>query len=164
MNEMDFEMVSREELLENIGSSRKRLEDLLEKIPEEDFLRSVFSGGWNLKDMLVHIVAWEQKMITWIGQAAEGKLPDLPNGDEAVEALNATLYAENKDLSLEDVLQAFHRSYPQALAVAQNTPEEVLFTENLIEGRKHPFWITVAANTYWHYNDHIEDITRWLEG
>jgi hypothetical protein len=164
MADMEFEMVSREELLEKIKSSRKQLEDLMTKIPEEDFLRPVFDGGWTLKDMLSHIVSWEQKMITWIGEAAEGKLPEMPNGDAAVDALNAAFYQENKDLSLEDARQAFKRSYPQALAVAENTPDEVLYTENLFEGRKNPFWITVAANTYWHYNDHIEDITKWLAG
>ena len=96
-------------------------------------------------------------------QTAPAAAPSqVPGSDEAVHASNAAVYEENKDLPLEDVRAAFKRSYTQALTFAEQTPDEVLFTENMFEGRKNPYWVTVASNTWWHYKDHYEDLTRWL--
>ena len=159
---MDLDNMTRQELLDQIVSHRKKLEEVLAKVPEVDYFVPVFAGGLTLKDLLAHIVAWEQRMITWLGQAAEGILPDVPASDEAVEKINAEIYLENKDASLEDVRKAFERSYQQALKIAEDTPEVVLFSENLIEGRERPYWITVASNTWWHYKDHYDDLTAWL--
>lgn len=159
---MEFEEITREELLEGIFRERKLLEEILASIDHQDYLKPVFDGDWSIKDMLAHIVAWEQRMITWVGQAAEGILPDMPGNDQEVELLNTQSYHQDKDLSLNAVLQAFERSYPQALSVAENAPEEVLFTKNLLEGRENPFWITVGANTSWHYKEHREALERYL--
>jgi hypothetical protein len=159
---LEFEEISREELLEGILKERKLLEDVLASIDPQDYLEPVFEGDWSIKDMLAHIVAWEQRMITWVGQAAEGILPDMPGNDQEVELLNSQSYHQDKDLPLDQVLQAFERSYPQALSVAENTPEEVLFTKDLFEARENPFWITVGANTSWHYKEHREALERHL--
>jgi hypothetical protein len=160
--EHEFDKITRDELLAKIHFHRDQFEELLAQLPDEDFLVPAFAGGLSLKDVLAHIVAWEQRGITWVGQAAKGTLPETPGSDEDVDEINAKIYQENKDLTLEEVRAAFARSYTQALALAENTPDEVLFTKNLLEGRKHPFWVTVAANTWWHYKDHYEDLTRWL--
>jgi hypothetical protein len=159
---LEFGEITRDELLEGILKERKLLEEILATIKHEDYLEPIFEGDWTIKDMLAHIVAWEQRMITWVGQAAEGILPDMPASDQEVELLNTQSYHQDKDLLLEEVLQAFEHSYPQALSTAENTPEEVLFTKNLLEGRENPFWITVGANTSWHYKEHREALEQYL--
>jgi hypothetical protein len=161
---LEFEEINREELIEGILRERKLLEEVLARVDLEDYLKPVFEGDWSIKDMLAHIVAWEQRMITWVGQAADGILPDMPGTDQEVELLNTQSYLQDRDLPLNEVLQVFERSYPQALSVAENTPEEVLFTKNLLEGRENPFWITVGANTSWHYKEHREALERYLAG
>lgn len=159
---MAFEDIDRKVLLEQIQSERKILEAALDQVDHQAYLEPLFAGGWSIKDVLAHLVAWEQRMITWVGQAAEGVLPEMPGSEEAVDDLNTQSYQQTKDLPLEEVLKAYEVSYPQALAVAEHTPEEVLFTHGLIEGRENPFWITVAANTCWHYKEHREALDQVL--
>jgi hypothetical protein len=159
---LGFEEIGRKELLEKIRGERKLLEKALARFDHADYLAPIFDGGWSIKDVLAHLVAWEQQMIAWVDQVSAGVLPDMPNSDEAVDALNKQFFHQNKDLSLGQVLQSFGRSYLQALAVAENTPEEVLYTKNLIVGRENPYWITVAANTFWHYEEHRKALEQYF--
>ena len=108
---MEFENITREELLDHILEERKLLEAVLSQIEPDDYFAPVFDGGWSIKDVLAHIVRWEQLMITWVGQAAEGILPQTPGSEENVNALNLQGFEENKDLPLEEVLENFKRSY-----------------------------------------------------
>lgn len=159
---MEFEKIDRKTLLGNIRKERQLFEESLSRIPQDQFQEPIFDGGWSIKDVLAHIVAWEQRMITWIGQAADGIAPDIPNTDEAVDALNSQSFLQERERPLQDVLETFERSYLQAFAVAENTPEEVLFTENLLQGRSRPLWINIAANTCWHYKEHREALELYI--
>ncbi|MEN8242415.1 MAG: DinB family protein [Chloroflexota bacterium] len=160
---MEVENVNREELLDHIKRERAHFEEILSRVDPADYLNPVFDGGWSVKDVLAHIVLWEQLMITWVSQAAEGIIPEVPGSDENVEAINQKGYQDNKDLAWEDVDASFRRSYSQALSIAENAPDEVIFTENPLPGRKQPFWITIAANTWWHYKEHRQAFERWLD-
>jgi hypothetical protein len=159
---MELENITREEMLANIHRERKLLEDVLSQIDLERYLTPAFDGGWSIKDVLAHIVHWEQLMITWLRGAAKGALPNLPASDQDVNALNLQAFEENKNLPLDDVLESFNRSYPQAFAIAENSPDALIFTKNPLPGREQPFWITIAANTWWHYQEHREAFEGWL--
>ena len=159
---LDTEISDRKELLKQILAERKLFEETLAKVDQTEYLKPIFDGGWTIKDVLAHIVAWEQRMIIWVGQAASGVFPDIPLDDDSVNAINQESHNQDKDLPLDQVLQAFERSYTKALNFAENTSEEVLFTKNLLEGRENPYWITVAANTCWHYQEHREALEQYL--
>lgn len=160
---MQEEKITREEILEKISLHRKALEHTLGRIPRERYLSPVFVEGWTIKDLIAHIAAWEQRMIAWIAQAAEGVLPDIPGTDQAVAAINEQLYKEYKDLPLKKVLEDFSRSFQQVVSLVEETGDDVLFFENYIEGRERPYWITVAANTWWHYQEHEKDLSHWID-
>lgn len=159
---LEFEISDRKELLDQILAERKLFEETLARVDQTEYLKAIFDGNWSIKDVLAHIVAWEQRMISWVGQAARGVLPNIPLDDDTINALNDQSYHQDKDLPLAQVIQAYERSYKQALTFAENTPEEVLFTKNLLEGRENPYWITIAANTCWHYQEHREALEQYL--
>jgi hypothetical protein len=115
---------------------------------------------------MAHLTSWEQKMVAWVRQYVDGVEPDdRPQTDEDINAMNAELHARNIGLSLEEVQAAFKESYPQAYALTESVPEDILMDPDRFPTRKgSPLWYMVAANTWWHYEEHDEDIKKWLAG
>lgn len=152
------------ELLDAIRCQREALEDVVAGLSREQMAAAGVINGWTVKDLLAHIVAWEQRMVHWVGQYLAGGVPDLPGDWDDINRLNAISYKENKDRSLDDVLEGFGKSYPLALQTAEATSEADLLDPERFPARGgRPLWIMVAANTFWHYQEHREQITGWVE-
>jgi hypothetical protein len=67
-----IEHVTKSELLDQILTERKWLEEVLATLsPDQMFLPGT-SGGWTVKDVLAHISAWERRMIHWTGSYLRG--------------------------------------------------------------------------------------------
>lgn len=159
--------VTRPELLAILRSERERLEAFLAGLSPEQMTRPGVEGEWSVKDILAHIVAWEQRMVGWVAAACRGETPpQLANGIDGPELdrWNDETYRQYKDQTLAEVLAAFQASYPPALAAAVETPEPELFEADRFAWRNgQPLWIMVMANTGWHYKEHRESIEKWLE-
>jgi hypothetical protein len=153
------------ELLDGIRCQRQILEDLIAGLRPEQMVIGGVVGDWSVKDILAHIVAWEQRMVMWAGRYLAGESPLLPDGPEDVDRLNAEIYEQHKDRPLEQIVDRFRLSYPQALQVAEETSVDDLFDPERFAARGgQPLWIMVAANTVWHYQEHREEIEAWLAG
>ncbi len=150
------------ELIKNIKENRAKLEKLLTKVPKEDMLKTV-NNNWSVKDILSHVISWEQNMIRWIKITLEGGSPeDFPVGREAVDSLNELQYQREKESNINDVLKRFSSSYVEALSIAEALDEKTLNDPDLFEWRKgDAIWFIVAANTYWHYEEHFDIFDQW---
>ncbi len=161
------EQITKQELLNQIESERRRLEATLAQLSEEQVLRPGVEGEWSVKDILIHIVVWEQRMIGWVNQGLRGeRVRMLPPGDtwDDVDRWNHETYLDHKDDSLPDVLEQFRQSYLEALSAASNVPEDALLEPGYFDWREgEPLWLVVAANTCWHYKEHDESIRAGLE-
>jgi len=68
----------------------------------------------------------------------------------------------NKDTHLPEVISNFHSSYQITLEPVDEISEEDLINPDRFEWREgKPLSVIVAANTYWHYADHREQIHNW---
>ena len=162
---MAIEKVKKSELLEHIKRTRQELEQALAGLTDEQMLAPVFDEGWTVKDTLAHIVTWEQRMVRWVGMALKDGVPgDIPSTDEEVNRMNQQAYLDDKDLPLATVRTAFARSYPQAYTMAETAPEAPLLEADYFEWRQgRALWYVVAANTWWHYEEHIGLIVAAFE-
>jgi hypothetical protein len=163
-----MEPISKEEMLSAIRAERKSLEGTLAQLSPGQMLQPGVEGVWSVKDILAHIVAWEQRMIRWVREAVRGEVPQmLPPGMtwDDIDEWNEQIYEENRDLALEEVLAALQRSHQEALDVVESTTEEDLVDPTRFDWREgRPLWPIVAANTWWHYKEHNESIRAWLGG
>jgi hypothetical protein len=161
----EVEAIAKPELLSSIRVAREGLEAVLAQVSEEQMVQSGVEADWSIKDILAHIVSWERSMVRWVGEALQGEVPAMPATDDEVDRLNEQFTQENRDLPLADVLEAFGSSYHDALRVAEATPEEDLLDPDRFAWRAcRPLWYVVAANTWWHYDEHQPSIEAWLEG
>jgi len=149
-------------LLIRIRAERHLLEDTLARLTPEQMLQPATCGAWSVKDTLAHISAWERWMVLWTGMLLRGELPDPPLPWD-VDRMNAEVYAQVKDKPLAWLLDEFHKSYRDSLALVEGLSEEQLqveYTDTWPMGR---LWTGVAANLNWHYKEHRELIEAWLE-
>ena len=157
---------SKSEILEKTRTSRRAFDDLLAQIPENRMIEPGAEEDWSIKDILAHITVWEQRMLGWIQVAVEGLEPEMPAPGltwEEVDELNAATYAAYKEQPLDEVIKAYLASYEQALEVLQAYPEEALMKSDYFTWRQgRPLSIVVAANTYWHYDEHLPSLQQFL--
>jgi hypothetical protein len=160
------EQVSKKRILELIQSERTALQATLEGMSEAQMTEPGVESDWSVKDILVHIAAWEGMMVRWVEETLRGEIPERPAPGmtwDDLDDLNAQIYADNKDRALDEVLEEFQASHQRAVETVQAMTEEELLDPGRFEWRQgDPMWHMVAANTCWHYKEHRETIGSWL--
>ena len=119
------------QLLEAARRERAALEKLLEELTPEEMVHSAVLGEWSTKDVLAHLIEWEQMVLGWIETGLSGKTPAMPAEGykwSQLPALNQQIYEKHHDRPLAEILEQFQNSYQQILASIQEFPEESLFT------------------------------------
>lgn len=56
---------SKDKLLKDIHTERRRLEKTLSNLSMEDMIKPGVTGTWSVKDILAHLVAWERLFLDW---------------------------------------------------------------------------------------------------
>ena len=161
MNDQINKMTKRE-LLDQIHTERGLLEKTLARLTHAQMLLPGVDGKWNVKDALAHISTWERWMIRWTDSLLKGEKPDTPEPWD-VERMNTGTYTRVKGIPLAEVLEEFHQSHWDSLALANNLSEQQLQTAYTDTWPMGPLWTGIAANTNWHYKQHRTDIQKWLE-
>jgi hypothetical protein len=159
---LGYESISKKDLIGKIKENRTILESLISNIPESDMSTPV-EGDWTVKDIFSHIIAWEQNMIRWMNITLAGGAPDdFPETREAVDALNEFQFQRDKGNDLDDVLSHLSTSYAQSLSFAEKVDEFAINDADVFAWREgRPLWYIIAANTYWHYEEHFELFQKW---
>lgn len=155
---------TKDELLHLVRTEWAVFEDILKQVQQQKMVEPNVENGWSVKDILAHITAWEKLMCQWLEEAVRGDIPERPQDDAGIDRLNARLYAQNRDKSLDEVLADFQNTHQRSLKVIQLVPENDLFDPQRFDWREgDPLWYMVGGNTFWHYREHSESIQAWLE-
>jgi len=115
---------------------------------------------WSIKDLIAHLTYWEQDMLTTLGNCALGITPDW---NDDVDAVNAQVFASNRDRPLADIRADFRQSLAQIDArVGRLSDADLSDTERLHLGDGTPLWKYIADETFEHYrDDHLPDVRAW---
>jgi hypothetical protein len=163
-----MEPIDKKQLLAQIESSRVRLESVLARVPQARMTEAGVEGSWSVKDLIDHIVVWEQRMLEWLATSLAGEQPRLlPEGFvwDDLDRWNQETYEARRERTLDQVLEDFNATYPQVLQSVRDAPEDDLFQPDRFPWRENsPLWKLVGGNTFWHYDEHAQSIERWLEG
>ena len=144
------------ELLESIRGARQSLEKKFAGLTPEQMVWPGSMDHWSVKDILAHLVDWEQRFIGWYQAGLRGEVPQTPAPGytwRELPRLNQAGYEQHKDDALEQVLERFQQSYWEILALVEGMTEGEIF-----DAKVYPWtgdsallpWI--AANTSSHYN------------
>ena len=161
------EPATKPEVLELIQAEKRLLQDALGKLTESQMLAPNLDGDRSVKDVLAHIAACELLMVEWLKESYAGLTPQRPAPGEPwddLDQLNENMYLVYKDRPLAEILAMSEAASTQADQAVHAMTEKDLFDGSRFAWRNgDPMWHMVAANTWWHYKEHREQIEVWRE-
>ncbi len=133
-------------------------------LSETEMLSPGAQGDWSVKDILVHLSAWEKYLLDRLGYVMTGQHPLYPamTSWDDVHRFNARVYEDNKDRPLPSVVIEFRSLYRGVMTVLEALDEEYLtkpysydFPDdglNLLQ--------LIRANTSEHFREHCNAISK----
>jgi hypothetical protein len=153
--EAGMRLTSKSQLLELTRAERATLEAKIKNMTREELIFPGTMGGWSVKDILQHLVDWEQRWMHWYAAGMCGEQVHTPEPGynwRQLNLLNERYRQLNLNRPLEDVLQDFSNSYNQILGIIERIPEpEMLATGVYAWTGKYPLIVYIAGNTCEHY-------------
>lgn len=163
---MSDQPTNRSELLAVIRETRADLEGLLAQLSDDDMLQPGFNGDWTGKDVLAHIVDWEQRFLRWYFTGRRGATVERPEPGmtwDDLDRLNAAMIAAQRPRPLSVIRAEFAGSYRRIVEVIEGMSEDEIFTAGYVAWLPDlPLLRPIRANTDIHYAEHIPHIQGWI--
>jgi hypothetical protein len=122
---------TKQQLLEMIDVERSALEQLLAELSPEQMVEPGIVGEWSVKDVLAHLLEWEQMVLSWHSAGLKNQVPFTPaegfNWGQLPQ-LNQQIFEKHCDRSLEEIQTEFESSFKKILKTIQGLSDEDLFT------------------------------------
>ena len=158
------------EILEKLRDERDRWEGLLSGLDADDIAASRLPNGWSIKDLVAHLMAWQQVTLARLEAARQGASPVLPGwlaggdpeSDDDVHRFNARILEAYRERSWPQVHEAWRDGFSRVLALAEEIP-----ADDLVRPGRYPWLdggslVTVLHGTFdHHHDDHLGPLLRW---
>ena len=143
-------------LLESTITERVILEQKINRLSPAEMAYPGSMGEWSVKDILQHLVDWEQRWISWYEAGKRGEpvvTPEPGYNWRQMGQLNEKYRRKHQDRLLEDVMEDFRASYRQILDQIEEIPEDEMLTMNVYAWTgKLPLIAWISGNTCEHYH------------
>lgn len=164
----------KEIFLARLMHERDKFEQLLNRVgyTRRMTLKGV-SGKWSVKDLLAHILSYEQYMADRMHEILHGEIYTPCRTQNALDAFldefgypdfgsplldddgpNEWIVEKYRHVSLDDLVMQELQAFAAIVAALETMPEELLV--------RHSLYDRVARNTFLHYREHTAEIKRWL--
>lgn len=162
-----MEIPSKPHLLAAIRRERAELEAVLGRVPAARLSQPLAGDDWSVKDILAHIVAWEEVLLHWWQASQNGETPTDPGpglSSDDVERLNSAFYQAHRHRPLAEVQEDFRRSYAQIIAMLEAAPDAAIEQPGYFPWTgSAPFAWFITPSTSDHYQEHRLQIAAWLD-
>ena len=144
--------MTKQQVIENLEQRWSAFRKSFEGLSREKMTCPAPNDGWSVKDILVHVRAWEEECLKYLPLIIEGKrLPRYKDMYGGINAFNAMTHKTNKDLPLDAVLKNLDDTHERLLNFLNAVPEEYFSSQTRFRRR-------LAADTCNHYPEHTETI------
>jgi hypothetical protein len=166
--------VRKRHFIQRLLKERDDFERLLNQLGFEKLLTMAgVAGSWSVKDIIAHIMAYEQYTADRLSEVAHGEIYQPCTTPTALESFrekfgypdfgsrlldhdgpNAWIVDKYKNIPLEELVALEIHAFAAVIAGLEALPEDVLRKQHLYE--------QVVRNTSEHYREHRADIVAWL--
>ncbi|MBA3345458.1 MAG: DinB family protein [Gemmatimonadales bacterium] len=149
--------MNKEQLLKRIDSAWEALSESYAGLSDAELMEPGVTGAWSVRDLIAHVTWWEEEALTYLPVIMVGGAP--PRYSVAfggIDAFNARMTEQKKDLPLAVVLQQRDDVHRRLIALIQSAPDEHLTAETRFRRR-------VRLETYGHYAKHARAIRQWRQ-
>ena len=153
-----------------LASERDKFERIIDAVGMHRMDRSGVSGSYSTRDVIAHLTAYEQALVTWLKKAKAGRVyvdPVLDQPDLA--ARNAIVCEANRHRSAEEIVTSFRETFGQLEESVRLLTDDELANPEVTAWfvvprwqQKQELWKCIANDSYEHHQQHIPDIERWL--
>jgi hypothetical protein len=157
----------KQELLREIHQERIALDNVLALLTARQMTQAgVTRGGWSVKDVLAHLVEWQQMNLDWYEAGRRGEKPTLPAPGMTLRELprlNELIYRKHHRRSLQAVLRDYRSNHDRMVALIETLPDTDLVTLERFSWTG-PSWTLsdyLRASTAAHYLWARTRIRRW---
>lgn len=165
MSEDWITYMPRVDLIERTRRDREAFAALWHGLSDAQMIqRPAVQETWSVKDLIAHITWWEGYMIDRVKNLLAGNPDQRLNSDAEVDAINARVYDTFKDQPLQETLAAFEASWPRVLALLESMSDAQINDPSLYTQAEVPPLHIIIGNTFGHYEEHTEDLQRYLGG
>ncbi len=164
-------MFMKDHILAALREQVERWEETLAGLSDAQVTAPLSPDEWLVKDVMAHLMAWQQRSTARLEAARDGRDPQFPvwvpgdvdpDTDEYLEAANAFIYQTYHEQPWSDVHRAWREGYLRLIELG------ALFSErDLLDGSRYP-WLDgyplafVLIASYDHHQEHLDTLLAWL--
>ncbi len=155
--------MDRSSLLDRVQSSHSAFVECVNRSTVGGLRASLANDDPALVDVLNHILIHQERMLTWLEESLVAGGPvdcqpyEMPEAE--LNALNETIKAEGRGRAADELMASLDRVQRRVLDFVGAAPEAFLFGSERWRLRGgEPLWMAVAANTYEHYDEHLNEL------
>ena len=153
-------------LLDSIKAEYAFANRILALIGDADVAQSGVCGHWSIKDVIAHLTSWEERTLRWLDDTYKGiplTIPETGFGWHQFDEINDVYYQKHRADSFEQIRDNAVRVQALMLdTVARLTDEELAGNGRMTGMFSDSPADAIAANTFEHYQLHLEQIRVWL--
>lgn len=161
------QQLNRADLLGVIKERRDDFADSLAGLTDEQMQQPGIydDNNWTVKDIIAHVISWEQLQISWLVARSLGVPPiTMPSRMWAdTDGMNVVFYDKHADQSLADIMDTFEQSGQQIVEAVAALSEAELTNPQPFMDTSHNLYAHIVCNTYNHYPEHTEAILNWRD-
>lgn len=157
----------KKELLSEIQRERCALDETLALLSRGQMTKpGVTRGGWSVKDILAHLVEWQQMNLDWYAAGLRGEKPAMPAPGftlRELPRLNQMIYRKHHRRSLQAVMGDYRSHHERVVELIEALPDLDLVTLGRFSWTG-PSWTLsdyLRASTAAHYLWARTRIRRW---
>lgn len=167
-------MNSKAEVIALLKDEFNQWEALLGRLDEAQLTTPQLDNTWSIKDVMAHLMAWQQLSIARLEAALYGRDPIHPAWPTDIEhepdqgqphEMNAWFYQTYREPPWIEVYQLWRKGFLKFISLAEQIPENDLLAEGKYEWIDGLPLILVLKGSYMHHHeDHLEPLQAWLKG
>jgi hypothetical protein len=147
--------VDKQQLLKRLDKAWTGLKDSYAGLSEAQLSEPGVTGTWSVKDILAHVMTWEREALKHLPLVLSGgKPPRYSVTYGGIDAFNAKMTEQNKELSLDEVLRQMDDTHRKLVGFIESAPDDQFIGETRFRHR-------LRLDTYSHYPKHAESIRKW---
>ena len=150
--------MGKQEVLSELDKSYNELQDALRSVNEQTAGEQWY-GTWNAKQILAHMIGWDEEMTGALERVARGERP-VPEGVDYndPDPWNAEFAQKFASGSWPEVMQRLESAHGKFRGALNNIADEERFAEGKTAYR------IAHASAIDHYKEHAEAIRGWAKG
>lgn len=164
-------MDNKDQILSTIRDEYERWQALLSGLSEEEIRARKLPGRLSIKDVMAHLMAWQQRSIERLQAAQDNREPDFagwppdlsPESEEDLDKVNAWIFEKYRDHSWNEVYRGWRDGYMRFMKLGKAIPEDDYFDAEKYSWLAGYTLADVLVHSYLHHHkEHLEPLQAHL--